>query len=420
MFLLAIVLFGCQQNDGNGGSEGNVSLRVLHSFTGSQPQAPVIEPAIEAFDQTHDDISLNIQTAPGNDILDQLRTEMAAQDPPDVFTHWGMRRTENYIKNGIIPDITELIEEDEELEGLYIDGAFDPVTYQGGIYGLPFQGYSYYLMINKDLFEEHNVEIPTTYDELKEAVVQFNEAGLIPFAANNHSVRYMMLTWFAQKQTVEELRAYATAEEEFGEDLLEAAEKVQELAALGAFPDGYMSLETAQSLEIFHAEQSPMFYQHSWTVGSIDEELLDTYEVIPFPLGDEASEPTVLAGTGHFVYMSQEAFDDPEKREAAWELMKTIAGPDVAKEFIEDISNNTALNVDYDESKLNPIFKQVLDEMNNAEKLLPSYEEDLFASAVEGEYWPLTDALLLGDITPQQYVDQMNELIAENPNMQFD
>ncbi|MFD2656981.1 ABC transporter substrate-binding protein [Gracilibacillus thailandensis] len=426
--LFFVVLIGCQEDSSlnesetgeKEGSDDIVNLRVLHSFTGSQPQAPVMEPAFEAFDEEHDDIQLNIQTAAGNDILEQLRTEMAAEDPPDVFTHWGMRRTENYIKNGVIPDISDMIESDQDLDGLYMDGAFGPVTYQGGIYGLPFQGYSYYLMINKDLFEEHGVDIPTNYEELKKAVIQFTDVGLIPFAANNHSARYMLLTWFAQKQTTEDLRSYATAEQEFGEDLLLAAEKAQELAELGAFPEGYMNLETAQSLEIFHAEQAPMFYQHSWTVGSIDEELLDSYEIIPFPLGDEQSEPTVLAGTGHFIYMSQRAYDDPDKREAAWKLMKKIAGRDVAKGFVEDIANNTALNVEYDEENVNPILNQILDDMDNAEKLLPSYEEELFASAVEGEYWPLTDALLLGDITPQEYVDQMNDIVSEHPNVQFE
>lgn len=428
-FVFLTVLIACQSNDvsNEGQSETNensandvVNLRVLHSFTGSQPQAPVIEPAFEEFDEEHEDIELNIQTAAGNDILEQLKTEMAAEDPPDVFTHWGMRRTENYIKNEIIPDISELIESDDELKDLYMDGAFGPVSYQGGIYGLPFQGYSYYLMINKDLFNEHNVDIPTTYEELKEAVITFEKEGLIPFAANNHSARYMLLTWFAQKQNNEDLQAYATGEKEFGEDLLEAAEKAQELAELNAFPEGYMNLATAQSLEIFHAEQAPMFYQHSWTVGSIDEELIDSYEVIEFPLGDEESEPTVLSGAGHFIYMSQRAYEDPEKREAAWKLMKKIAGPDVAKGFIEEISNNTALNIDYDESKVNPVFGQILEDMNDAEKVLPSYEEELFASAVEGEYWPLTDSLLLGEITPQEYVDTMNEIIQEHPNVQFD
>lgn len=404
---------------GNGSDDDVVNLRVLHSFTGGQPQAPVIEPAFKSFDEDNPNIKLQIETAAGNTILEQLRTEMGVGDPPDVFTHWGMRRSENYINNNLVADLSELIASDPEMEGRYNDGAFGPVTYQGGIYALPFQGYSYYLMINKELFEQHNVTVPTTYDELREAVIQFRDAGLIPFAANNHSARYMLLTWFGQKKTVDDLIAHALAEEPFDEALLQAAEKASELARLGAFPDDYMSLATAQSLELFHAEQSPMFYQHTWTVGSIDPDEIHKYEVIPFPLGDDESVHTSLAGTGHFIYMSQAAYEDPKKREAAWELMKKIAGPEVGRQFIEEIANATALNVDYDSSKVNPILDQALKQIEDSVNVLPSYEEELFASAVEGRYWPLTDSLLLQEITPEEYVAEMNEILRAHPNVQF-
>ncbi|WP_026702522.1 ABC transporter substrate-binding protein [Salibacterium aidingense] len=410
-----------EENAGNAqNSDSAVNLRVLHSFSGSQPQAPVIEPALEEFDEEHSDVTLDIQTAPGNDILEQLRTEMSAGDPPDVFTHWGMRRVQNYIENGLLPDLSESIEADSDMEDRYIEDAYNPVEYQGGIYGLPFQGYSYYLLINPELFEEHGVEVPTTYEELVTAVEQFNDAGLIPFAANNHSARYMMLTWFAQKNDTDSLIKYATAEEPFGEDLRDAADKVAELSAMGAFPEGYQSLETAQSFELFRQGQAPMFYQHSWTAGEIDPEMEDQYEVIPFPLGDQASTPTTIAGTGHFIYMSKEAYEDPEKREAAWELMKKIAGPEVGRKFVEEIPNPTALNVEYDPAEVSPVMNQIMDFIENDENVVPSYDEQLFSQDVEDDYWSMTDQLLQQDLTPEQYVEEMNALIEEYPSVQFE
>ncbi|MFB5662366.1 ABC transporter substrate-binding protein [Alteribacillus sp. HJP-4] len=424
LMLFILLIAGCSQGEDSNGenqdSGNEVNLRVLHSFSGSQPQAPVIEPTLEQFDEENENVSLDIQTAPGNDILDQLRTEMSAGDPPDVFTHWGMRRVENYIKNDLIPDLSDMIEEDDEMTDRYIEDAYNPVEYQGGVYGLPFQAYSYYMMINKDLFEEHNVDIPTTYDELVAAVEQFKEAGLIPFAANNHSARYMMLTWFAQKNDTQSMISYATAEEPFGEDLEDAAAKVAGLSAMGAFPEGYQSLETAQSFELFNQEQSPMFYQHSWTAGEIDPEMEEKYEVIPFPLGDQDSTSTTIAGTGHFAYMSKEAYEDPEKREAAWELIKEIAGPEVGKGFVEDISNPTAVNVDYDPSEVSPIMNQIMELIENEENVVPSYDEQLFSQDVESDYWSMTDALLQQDLAPDEYVKGMNELIKEHPSVQFE
>ncbi|MBM7540301.1 ABC transporter substrate-binding protein [Amphibacillus cookii] len=426
LITFSVVILGCQQDDNENGNETDevledvIALSVLHSFTGEQPQAPVIEPAFEDFDMEHDDVQLSIETAGGNDIEQVLRVQMSAEDPPDVFTHWGMRRTEDYIRNGNIPDITELIESESDMKEMFREGSFDPVTYQGGIYGLPILSYTYSFVVNTELFEEHGVEVPTTYDELRDAVITFEENGLVPFAANNHSARYMLLNFFSQKKSPEDMIAHATAEEPFTNDMLSAAEKVQELASLGAFPDGYMSLATAQSAEIFNAEQAPMFYQQDWTLAHLDSEQMDKYEIIPFPLGDDDSVRTNLSGTGQFIFMSNDAYEDPERREKAWELMKWMASPEIGTRIIEEVADISALEVDYDQSEISPLLAAALEDLETTNNVIPSYDEELFASAVEGDYWPLTDSLLLGNITPEEYVDEMNALIEEHPNTQFD
>nr|WP_285890391.1 extracellular solute-binding protein [Halalkalibacter oceani] len=375
---------------------------------------------MENFDASHDDIDLTIEASAGNSIREKLLAEMAANSEPDVFTHWGVRRVENYIKSDKIADLSELIAEDSDLTDRFVDGSYNAIEYHGGVYGLPLSSYQYYLVINKALFEEHGVEVPTTYDELVTAVNQFTEAGLIPFAANNHSARYMMLTWLAQKTTLDTLITNVTGEVPFGDELLQAAEKAAELQRLGAFPEGKETLSTLQSLELFNSERSPMMYQHSWTVGSIAPELIDQVEVIPFPLADSEAEPTVIAGTGFFAFMSQKAYDDPEKREAAWELLKELTGPQVGKDFIEIAGNLTPVAVEHDRDKASPVMNEVLDMAATSEKVIPSLDEQLTSQEVADNYWDLTDQLSLQAISPEDYVDAFNQMIQEYPNTQYE
>ncbi|MFZ4453941.1 ABC transporter substrate-binding protein [Salibacterium aidingense] len=429
LIIPVLLVSACQQEEAaeDGETDGNeqedaLTLDVLHSFTGEQPQAPVIEPAFETFDEEHSDINLQIETAGGNDIEQVLRTQVSADDAPDVFTHWGMRRSESYFQNGDIPDISELIESDSELEGMFREGSYTPVTYQGGVFGLPILSYSYHFIVNTEMFEEYEVSVPTNYDELKEAVTTFQENGVIPFAANNHSARYMLLNLFSQHKTQEEMIEHATGEEPFGDALYTAAERVQELAELGAFPDGYMSMESAQAVQLLNAGQSPMYYQMDWTLGHLDENQMEKLDIIPFPLASDGLPQTTISGNGQFIYMSNEAYEDPDKREAAWELMKKIASPEIGRQIIEeasvlDLSNS---EVEFDESNVNPILVEAYEDQQSAENIVPSYDEELFASEVENEYWPLVDSLLLGDITPQEFVDEMNNIIQEYPNVQFD
>lgn len=424
---MALLVTGCGSASNNGAAQGNngesggsspVTIRLMNSLTGSQPEALVFEPLIEKFDQENPDINVRVETAAGNSIREKLLAEVAANNTPDLFVHWGVRRTENYLKEGKIADLTELINNDEEVKDRYPEGAFTGVLYQGGTYGLPLTDYSYYMLINKELFEQHNVEVPETYDELVTAVDSFKQAGLIPFAANNHSARYMMLTWLAQKTTVEDLMDRTTARVPFGDELLQAAEKAVELQKMGAFPEGKETLATAQSLELFNAERSPMFYQLGWTIGSINPDLMDKLAVVPFPLADADAEQTVLAGTGFYLYMSQDAYEDPARRDAAWKLMKTLAGPEFGQPLQEQGIGITPIPGDYDISQTSPVFQQVLEQLQEA-RTIPSMDEQLLSQRVSEDYWTLTDQLSLQAITPQQYVEQFNSMIAENPSIQF-
>lgn len=43
------------------------------------------------------------------------------------------------------------------------------------------------LYVNKDIFERYNIKIPTTYDELKTAVIQLRKHNIIPIAYNTTS-----------------------------------------------------------------------------------------------------------------------------------------------------------------------------------------------------------------------------------------
>lgn len=52
----------------------------------------------------------------------------------------------------------------------------DAVTYEGTTYGFPVYGESTFLMYRKDLFEQYNLQAPTTMDELENAAKTIHEA----------------------------------------------------------------------------------------------------------------------------------------------------------------------------------------------------------------------------------------------------
>ncbi len=183
IFALSALIIGCssegssEQSASDNGSDANgsasVQLTLAHGWTGEVPMAEAFEPGVEKFIGENEHIDLTVETAPGNAIRDKIVTDMAANNAPDVFLHWGIRDTERYIANDKLADLTEMINDDPDMAELYIDNAYAASTFQGKIYGLPIEAYNIPFVVNTDMFAEHDVKIPETIDELKEAVQFF-------------------------------------------------------------------------------------------------------------------------------------------------------------------------------------------------------------------------------------------------------
>ena len=392
-----------------------VTIRLMHGWTGEVPMAAAFEPAIERLKAEHPEINFKVETAPGNAIKEKVLTEMAANNPPDVFLHWGTRSTEAYIESDKVAVLDDLIEGDAELEDRFIEGAYDLSTFQGKIYGLPMEAYMHYLLINKTLFEKYDVKIPETYEQLEAAVQTFGEKGLIPFAANNHSARYMLTIWNNQLMNREDVISASAGKGQFSDSMLEAAQRIEKLAKLKAFPEGLATMSTLQALELFNSGKAPMYYQHTWTIGNIEPELLDKVAVIPFPKAEAGSKQMMTANVGYFVYMSKAAYDDPAKREAAWKVMKYLSGPNVAKDMVEIVSNPSPVVMDYDESKLSAVLKASIELRDTADEISLNIEEYMSQEA-SNDFWTLFDRLSLNDISPQEFVDELNQTVKKNPN----
>ncbi|MBD2845558.1 extracellular solute-binding protein [Paenibacillus sp. IB182496] len=429
---MALILMACSEGGGSSDrvverqgesapadtEKAAVELTLAHGWTGEAAMAKAFEPAVERYAQEHDYITLNVETAPGNGIRDKIVTEMAANDPPDVFLHWGVRETERYITNGKIADLTDLIADDPELNGLYSANAYGSATYRGRIYALPIQENMMTFLVNTKMFEEYGVDIPETFDELKEAVRTFEENGLIPFAANGGTPRAMLLSLVDQLYG-DDLRERLIGNQPFDDRLAQAAGYVKELVELGAFPEGMETLSTLQALELFNAGMSPMYFQHSWTLGSVAEDLFEHVEVIPFPKLSEAGDAYMTSAAGYFVYLSQHAYEDESKREAAWELVKYLAGPEVGKD-LEVISGNPSPIVWDRNADMHPMLAKALKLRDSGTVKTFADHNELLSAEASKRYNDLVTKLYLNEINPEEYAKLFEEAILDYPNPAFE
>lgn len=151
------------KNEGKGitiwGSSTNVSLQL----------------AIEAFKAKYPNIPIERKTAPSGDLLNNIKTAIAADDSPDVvemdhvyLTSLGM---EGYMHN--LADFGAT-----KVKSKFTPATIEACSYGGKIYGLPISANVVGNYYNKELINTHNGgKVPSTFNEMVSLGKKLNGVG---------------------------------------------------------------------------------------------------------------------------------------------------------------------------------------------------------------------------------------------------
>lgn len=138
---------------------------------------PTLEQVAEAFEAENEGVTVElVNVGTGDEHYTNLQNAMrAGSGLPDVaqVEYFAIPQ---YILGESLTDLTQF-GADEYAEGTFTDGPWNAVTFGGeGIYGLPMDSGPIALFYNQDVFDEHGVEVPETWEEYLEAARQFREA----------------------------------------------------------------------------------------------------------------------------------------------------------------------------------------------------------------------------------------------------
>ncbi|WP_413452843.1 sugar ABC transporter substrate-binding protein [Georgenia phoenicis] len=180
----ALALSGCGggADDGRtGGGDapaGEVDLDAVLEEGGSLTVwawEPTLEQVVEDFTAEYPNVEIDLVNAgTGNDQYTALQNAMAAgSGVPDVA------QVEYYALGqfSLAGDLADLSAFGAgELDGTFTPGPWAAVSSGDGIVGLPMDSGPMAMFYNADLFEEHGIEVPTTWEEFREAGRTLKEA----------------------------------------------------------------------------------------------------------------------------------------------------------------------------------------------------------------------------------------------------
>ncbi|MFC0682677.1 ABC transporter substrate-binding protein [Lysobacter korlensis] len=158
-----------------GGCAGPGSGPAEITFHMSKPEAvPYFRELVQQFNAEQDEVQVTM------DIASNLSAGFLRGNPPDVgLLNYNMEMA-RFMERGALSDLGDLPAADrirpdvQELVNQY-------ATYPGRTSVLPYSVAAASVIYNVEMFEEHDLEVPETWDELIEVCETLQEAGITPF-----------------------------------------------------------------------------------------------------------------------------------------------------------------------------------------------------------------------------------------------
>lgn len=339
---------------------GDDDGRTQVEFFQFKPEAVGIFADIVAdFEAEYPDIDIIQNDVPNADAA--IRTRLVRGDVPDVLTLNGSGNFAQLARADVFYDFSGEAVLDtvnpaivKILTDLGTGGDGDEVN------GIPFANNADGIIYNKDLFAEHGVDVPTTYDELIAAADTFKAAGVTPFFITLKDAWTSLPAWNALASNLPPDDFWAQLDDgqtSFQDAYPPVAERLGQLFDYGQADK--FSRDYNFGNETFAKGEVAMYLQGIWAITAIRDFKPD-FEIGTFPLPSDAADDTKLV-TGVDVVLTMPR--KPAHREEVMTFINYLMRPDVVDKYVTD---QAAI----------PTLSGVLSDDPALEGLLPYFEQE--------------------------------------------
>ena len=274
------------------------------------------------------------------------------------------------------------------------------------------------LWYHKDIFAQHGVEVPKTFDELVAVCETLKGKGIVPMSIvgkdgwtpNLHMLQTMIMA--EDPQVAVDLVNNKT---DFSNPVVKnALGRIQKLAQVGAFADGVTNIDYGPAMEMYNGGKSAMLAMFTWEAGGLETTSPDT-DFIVWPSakeGNDANASIQFWGAPLSGYLASAQTENPE---VAAQFAMFCAVQDALFYNIENKAI-TALDTGVKIEGISPLAQKNLDQFNAAQLKVPSLWAATYNTKMSAEISTLNSYLLTGQYSPDEYIATINPIWAENFN----
>lgn len=403
----AFMLSGCAGKEkGEAAENGEIQLDFPCIWVGTDSKAEVFGKMVDGFNEAYDGkYQINIEEQTDYKLYrDKIRTMLSTGDAPDIFTLDTMADLKLFSSSGKLMDMTEFLNS-ENMSGRFMDGVIGEAAVDGVNYAIPYEIGLIPLMYNERLLKEAGVEkIPQSYEELWEVCERLKGIGIYPAVQQTKDPSWISMLWYS----------YALAacggpdiyEKGFDDPAFtEAAGLLKKMFDYTA-TDALGGDATTANGHFFN-ERAAIYTNGSWILGRIQKEGVDgLYDNLTVGSGlsyNGANGGGYVSSVQAYIVAGKQ--EDKNKQAAVEAFFEYITDEERVLELTNSSGSVFSVNID-DDKVTDKVQSEIIKQSKNAEFTIGTFQSQV-ETAVMTAFPPALEAMVLGDITPEEFVEQL-------------
>jgi raffinose/stachyose/melibiose transport system substrate-binding protein len=425
----AAALAACgSSGPGTSGGGGGGSGASTYWYLSGAPGEGIRTNTVKRFNTANPNSKITGTTFQNDAYKTKIKTAIGAGQAPTIIWGWGGGGLKSYVEAGQVEDLTDWFSQNGAVKDRLFPSSFGAATINGKIYAMPAETVQPIVMFyDKRAFDKIGAQPPQSWGDIMDLVPKFNAKGIAPFSLGGQS-RWTNMMWleflFDRIGGSEVFQAVFEGEKNAWSNpaSIEGLTKMQELIKANGFIKGFSSITADSNADqaLLYTGKAAMMLHGVWTYGNMKTAGGDLvtgghlgYMNFPPVDGGKGDPSDTVGNPGQYLSISSKA--TAEQKDTAKKFFSTAVLSD--DEVGEWISSGAVPIVKGSDAKLSSspdadFLKFVYTTAANAKVFAQSWDQALSPTAAEKLLDNIAKLFQLS-ITPQQYADNMNQVIGQ-------
>lgn len=410
--LILTALAGCNQNKTNSNSEssGGVTITVVTPFDATDGNYNNYVNAYTAYENATGNTVRDQSAYANEEWKAQIIADFEAGNEPDVLFFFTGADADSMVNNDQVIPISTIQKEHPTYAGNMKSSMIPVSPADGRQYAVPVNGYWEGLFVNKKVLATCGIDIPDenyTWEQFLNDCQIIKDNGYTPIACSLNEVPHYWFEFctFNYGSVINHAALPASSGDGTGKIWAEGLNDIKLLYDSGFFPADTNTMTDGEANLLMTDNKAAFMIDGSWKIGWFQTNAADLndFTVTYVPAKGERKATEIVGGLSMGYYITQKAWDDPEKRQACVDFILAMTTDEVVTTFgslsVTALKNGIEAPVDAD-----PLVLSALAMTKGCTGIVPAAQDGLSQAARIALFNDVKN-IVTGTITPEEAID---------------